>query len=78
MQPETPVNERRRTYTYADGHSIRFSFVDTVRVSESGTHYLKCHWDLHGKPSDQIRLIIVKPGWEYIDIDPGERAGWTF
>lgn len=67
---EHEVSEKTRTYEYANGDKIVLTNVESIRVSESGNHYLK---DGTG------RLIIVAPGWQAIFIvlhDPSQ--GWTF
>lgn len=68
------VNETSRTYQYPDGRERHYYGVETVRVSDSGNHYLK----YKSEYTNEVRLAIVTPGWDAIEILPGEKQGWTF
>jgi hypothetical protein len=70
---EVVVNERERGYTWISNgidHTILYPGVVAVRVSASGNHYLRLA---------DGGLVIVKPTWDYIEIEPQTpTTGWTF
>lgn len=70
---EVIVNEISRTYHWLQGNlpTLRlFTNVVSVRVSASGTHYLRL---------GNGGLQIIKPTWDWIDIVPETpEKGWTF
>lgn len=74
MQAETQiVNEKSRTYLYESNEWLQLGNIESVRVSESGNHYVK-----HRGDDGKIQLVIVAPGWRSIIIDPGPKQDWTF
>ena len=60
------VNEKNRTYCWPSGELLDCGGVISIKVSESGIHYLNCA---------DGRKMIVRPTWDYIRLDIDE---WTF
>ena len=55
----TKINERSRTYHYANGASISVDGIEWLWVSNSGTHYIK---DSYGK------IHIINKSWIRVTI----------
>ena len=55
----TKVNERKRTYHYANGASTSVDGIEWLWVSNSGTHYIK---DSYGK------IHIINKSWIRVTI----------
>jgi hypothetical protein len=67
---EVIVNERSRKYVWDSDSWAVWTDVEGVRVSASGTHYVR---------QKNGNLHIVAPGWRYIGIEPKTpETGWTF
>lgn len=64
---EVKLTEESRAYQYP-GHCLQIVRPRTIRVSESGNHYIQ---------DEAGNLIIAAPGWLWIEIDDNAK-GWTF
>ena len=63
----TKLNEKSRRYSFP-GNWITLHDVTELFVSESGNHRLK---------TADGKLHIISPGWNHIEIVPGENQEWT-
>jgi hypothetical protein len=62
---EAVVNEEMRIYYYTNGDHVKYANIVSLKVSESGNHYLK---------SSDGWLYVVAPGWRSISI---KSPDWT-
>lgn len=56
----TRINERSRTYHYANGASISVDGIEWVWVSSTGTHYLKTNSHIHIMKKDWVQIAITE------------------
>ena len=56
----TKVNERKRTYHYANGASTSVDGIEWVWVSSTGTHYLKTNSHIHIMKKDWVQIAITE------------------
>ena len=54
------VEERNRTYHYANGVSTSVDGIEWVWVSSTGTHYLKTNRHVHIVKKDWVRITITE------------------
>ena len=56
----TKINERSRTYHYANGASTSVDGIEWVWVSSTGTHYLKTNSHIHIMKKDWVQIAITE------------------
>lgn len=64
MSEAVKLNEKTRKYRFAGGDTVTLQNITELRVSLSGTHYLKANGKLH----------IIPKTWIHVEIDESE---WT-